>query len=50
MRSINGTEQFIKAKQAIAALEKKGGGRNVGKNMNITDINDLNGYIKANFI
>jgi hypothetical protein len=30
--------------------EKKGGGRNIGKNINITDINELNGYIKANFI
>lgn len=40
MRSINNTEQFIKAKQVIAAQEKKAGinqGRN-RKNLNITDI------------
>jgi hypothetical protein len=40
MRSINNTEQFIKAKQVIAAQEKKAGisnGRN-RKNLNLTDI------------
>lgn len=49
MRSINGTEQFIKAKQAIAAQEKKGG-RNINKNINITDINEISGQVKANFM
>jgi hypothetical protein len=42
MRSINNTEQFIKAKQVIAAQEKKAGanGRN-RKNLNLTDINAI---------
>jgi hypothetical protein len=39
MRSINNTEQFIKAKQAIAAQERKGHqGRNARKNLHLTDI------------
>jgi hypothetical protein len=43
MRSINNTEQFIKAKQVIAAQEKKAGitnGRN-RKNLNLTDISAI---------
>ena len=42
MRSINNTEQFIKAKQVIAAQDKKPGvnGRNK-KNLNLTDINAI---------
>jgi hypothetical protein len=43
MRSINNTEQFIKAKQVMAAQEKKAGtnGRNNRKNLNLTDINAI---------
>lgn len=41
MRSINNTEQFIKAKQAIAAQERKGGGRNARKNLHLTDLQAL---------
>jgi|APSaa5957512535_1039671.scaffolds.fasta_scaffold390662_1 hypothetical protein len=37
MRQINNTEQFIKAKQAIAAQERKVG-RNVKKTLNATEI------------
>ena len=32
MRSINSTQQFIKAKQAVAALERKQGAVNQGRN------------------
>lgn len=40
MRSINNTEQFIKAKQVIAAQEKKAGITHTRnrKNLNLTDI------------
>ena len=39
MRSINNTEQFIKAKQAMAAQERgKVGGRNAKKNLHLTEI------------
>jgi|TARA_B110001469_G_scaffold53481_1_gene51637 hypothetical protein len=38
MRQINNTEQFIKAKQAIAQHERGKGGRNVKKNLNMTEI------------
>ena len=39
MRSINNTEQFIKAKQAMAAQERgKAGGRNAKKNLHLTEI------------
>ena len=45
MRSINNTEQFIKAKQAIAAQEKMGKqvvNRNNRKQMQMTDVPQLN--------
>jgi hypothetical protein len=39
MRSINNTEQFIKAKQAMAAQERgKAVGRNAKKNLHLTEI------------
>jgi len=38
MRQINNTEQFIKAKQAIAQQERGKGTRNVKKNLNMTEI------------
>jgi hypothetical protein len=43
MRSINNTEQFIKAKQAMAAQERKHhGGRNQNrKNLHLTDLQVL---------
>ena len=42
MRSINNTEQFIKAKQAMAAQERgKAGGRNTRKNLHLTEIHAI---------
>jgi hypothetical protein len=38
MRQINNTEQFIKAKQAIAQQERGKGTRNVKNNLNMTEI------------
>jgi len=44
LRSINNTEQFIKAKQAIAALdrEKKMVGRNAKRNQYLSEVPILN--------
>lgn len=57
MRSINNTEQFIKAKQAEAAANERNNnnvngvsGRNYKKNINLTDIQALANSTNSSFM
>jgi cell division protein FtsI/penicillin-binding protein 2 len=50
MRQINNTEQFIKAKQAIAQQERGKGTRNVKKNLNMTEIQAIANSTNSSFM
>ena len=54
MRSINNTEQFIKAKQAEAAAHERNmqgvSGRNYKKNINLTDIHAIANSTNSSFV